>query len=158
MTRVAALGFPLDTPSPFLFAVFHTDAYPRGNATNMHAPRIGDGNDFSPSLPYRMYHGTTIPGFPSHPHRGFETLTVTLEGLVDHADSMGSSGRYGNGDCQWMSAGSGVVHQVRTTRRVRRQVRVSAVAHSAVHPAPRRSSSRSSTWTSQTPSASTSCG
>src|ERR1043165_5389225 len=47
---------------------------------------------------------------PFHPHRGFETVTVVRQGIVDHADSMGASGRYGNGDVQWMTAGKGVQH------------------------------------------------
>jgi redox-sensitive bicupin YhaK (pirin superfamily) len=106
-------GFPLRTLDPFLFCVFHHDHFPAGAAANMHAPIRGNGSDFelTKSKPFRMYHGETIPGFPQHPHRGFETITVTLQGLVDHADSMGASGRYGEGDQQWMCAGKGVQHQ-----------------------------------------------
>ncbi len=50
-------------------------------------------------------------GFPWHPHRGIETITYVLEGEVDHSDSMGNSGTIGPGDVQWMTAGSGIVHQ-----------------------------------------------
>jgi redox-sensitive bicupin YhaK (pirin superfamily) len=76
----------------------------------MEAPRRGNGQDFSPTAPYRMYHGTKIPGFPQHPHRGFETVTATIDGLIDHADSLGNCGRYGDGDLQWMTAGAGCAH------------------------------------------------
>eukprot|EP00697_Spironema_sp_BW2_P009491 gnl/Spiro4/2442_TR1172_c0_g1_i1.p1 gnl/Spiro4/2442_TR1172_c0_g1~~gnl/Spiro4/2442_TR1172_c0_g1_i1.p1 ORF type:complete len:371 (+),score=89.99 gnl/Spiro4/2442_TR1172_c0_g1_i1:68-1114(+) len=99
---------PMETVDPFLFLVFHRDDYPAGDA-NMHAPRVGDGSDFSKG-PYRMYHGKHIPGFPKHPHRGFETVTATLTGLIDHADSCGNGGRYGQGDLQWMTAGRGIQH------------------------------------------------
>jgi len=52
-----------------------------------------------------------LPGFPRHPHRGIETVTYLLEGSVRHADSTGSGGVIGPGDLQWMSAGSGIVHE-----------------------------------------------
>lgn len=106
---VNPLGFPFKCLDPFIFCVYHKDAYPAGNG-RMEAPRRGNGADFNPNAPYRMYHGDRIPGFPMHPHRGFETVTATMEGLIDHADSMGCGGRYGHGDLQWMTAGSGVVH------------------------------------------------
>jgi redox-sensitive bicupin YhaK (pirin superfamily) len=52
-----------------------------------------------------------MPGFPWHPHRGIETVTYMLEGVVEHGDSMGNSGVIGAGDMQWMTAGSGIIHQ-----------------------------------------------
>eukprot|EP00455_Lapot_gusevi_P037431 TRINITY_DN4186_c0_g2_i1.p1 TRINITY_DN4186_c0_g2~~TRINITY_DN4186_c0_g2_i1.p1 ORF type:complete len:395 (+),score=56.92 TRINITY_DN4186_c0_g2_i1:133-1185(+) len=107
--RTEALGFPFPTPDPFLFCVYHKDDYPAGDEY-MQAPRRGNGADFNSKAPYRMYHGDTVPGFPQHPHRGFETLTATMMGIVDHSDSTGACGRYGHGDLQWMTAGRGVVH------------------------------------------------
>ncbi len=106
---VQGLGFPFPTPDPFLFCVFHRDAYPAGDS-EMRAPKRGNGADFDPSAKYRMYHGERIPGFPQHPHRGFETLTATMKGFTDHTDSLGNAGRYGEGDLQWLTAGSGLVH------------------------------------------------
>eukprot|EP01130_Rhizamoeba_saxonica_P004979 TRINITY_DN2007_c3_g1_i1.p1 TRINITY_DN2007_c3_g1~~TRINITY_DN2007_c3_g1_i1.p1 ORF type:complete len:342 (+),score=85.82 TRINITY_DN2007_c3_g1_i1:30-1055(+) len=100
---------PMKVPSPFLFLVYHKDNYPAGNG-KMEAPRVGNGSDFNPSSDYRMYHGRRIPGFPQHPHRGFETITATITGLIDHCDSAGNGGRYGEGDLQWMTAGKGIVH------------------------------------------------
>ncbi len=52
-----------------------------------------------------------IKGFPWHPHRGIETITYFIEGKVEHGDSLGNKGIIGNGDCQWMTAGSGIIHQ-----------------------------------------------
>ena len=107
------MGFQWDTIDPFLFCVHHEDHFPKGNdqmgpAESLEGRSLGD--DFIIKNGYRMYHGKQVPGFPGHPHRGFETVTIVRKGLVDHADSMGAAGRYGNGDVQWMTAGSGVQH------------------------------------------------
>ncbi|MFW9975116.1 MAG: pirin family protein [Candidatus Thorarchaeota archaeon] len=52
-----------------------------------------------------------MKGFPWHPHRGIETITYMIDGQVKHEDSLGNSGTIGSGDVQWMSAGSGIIHQ-----------------------------------------------
>src|SRR5512137_3110950 len=52
-----------------------------------------------------------LAGFPWHPHRGIETITYVLEGDVEHGDSMGNKGVISSGDTQWMTAGSGIIHQ-----------------------------------------------
>lgn len=57
-----------------------------------------------------MYHGSSVPGFPAHPHRGFETVTIVRKGLIDHSDSLGATARFGQGDVQWLTAGRGIVH------------------------------------------------
>jgi len=103
---IVKLGFPFKTADPFLFCVYHKDFYP----SSSEKLRRGNGADFDFNAPYRMYHGDTLPGFPQHPHRGFETVTATIQGTIDHTDSLGSAGRYGDGDLQWMTAGAGVVH------------------------------------------------
>lgn len=108
------LGFQWETQDPFLFCVHHEDYFPVGNAAMGPAPENFNGrhmgDDFIIKDGFRMYHGKTVPGFPGHPHRGFETITVVRKGFVDHADSLGAAGRYGDGDVQWMTAGKGVQH------------------------------------------------
>jgi quercetin 2,3-dioxygenase len=111
--KIQALGFPWQTIDPFLFCVYHDDAYPRGNAgLGPDAPLNGRnlGQDFEGKDGWRMYHGLTVPGFPSHPHRGFETVTIVRKGLIDHSDSLGATARFGGGDVQWLTAGRGIVH------------------------------------------------
>ena len=112
---IRPLGFQWETKDPFLFCVHHEDNYPNGNikmepidSDSLKGRTIGQ--DFKLKDGWRMYHGSKIPGFPAHPHRGFETITYVRKGLVDHADSMGATGRFGNGDVQWMTAGKGVQH------------------------------------------------
>jgi redox-sensitive bicupin YhaK (pirin superfamily) len=111
---IKPLGFPWQTQDPFLFCVHHQDFYPKGNdVMGPAASLVGRsiGQDFSPNKDgWRMYHGEHVPGFPAHPHRGFETVTIVTKGLVDHSDSLGAAGRFGNGDVQWMTAGKGVQH------------------------------------------------
>lgn len=112
--QVFPLGFQWPTIDPFLFCVHHLDFYPKGTPDfavdkSLHTGRH-IGSDFEPRDGFRMYHGTSVPGFPVHPHRGFETITIVRRGFVDHADSLGAAGRYGEGDVQWMTAGSGVQH------------------------------------------------
>jgi redox-sensitive bicupin YhaK (pirin superfamily) len=68
------------------------------------------GMDFEGKDGWRMYHGDKVPGFPQHPHRGFETVTLARRGFIDHSDSLGAAARFGSGDVQWMTAGSGIVH------------------------------------------------
>jgi redox-sensitive bicupin YhaK (pirin superfamily) len=112
--KIKPLGFQWETADPFLFCVHHEDKFPAGNEVMGPSPSYFKGrhmgDDFIIKDGFRMYHGKTVPGFPGHPHRGFETITVVRQGIVDHADSMGASGRYGNGDVQWMTAGKGVQH------------------------------------------------
>ncbi len=111
--NVFPLGFPWQTQDPFLFCVYHLDHYPKGNEDMSPAASLEGrnlGNDFTIKDGWRMYHGQTIPGFPSHPHRGFETITIVNKGFCDHSDSLGAAGRFGEGDVQWMTAGRGVQH------------------------------------------------
>ena len=107
------LGFPWATQDPFLFCVHHRDQFPAGNAQlGPQASLAGRdlGQDFADRDGWNMYHGEVVPGFPAHPHRGFETVTVVRQGRLDHADSLGAAARYGDGDTQWLTTGAGIVH------------------------------------------------
>jgi redox-sensitive bicupin YhaK (pirin superfamily) len=111
--RTMPLGFPWVTEDPFLFCVHHVDHYPAANehmgpVASLEARDIG--MDFSGADGWSMYHGSTVPGFPQHPHRGFETVTFMRQGTIDHSDSLGATARFGRGDAQWLTAGRGIVH------------------------------------------------
>jgi redox-sensitive bicupin YhaK (pirin superfamily) len=113
IVQIKPLGFPWETMDPFLFCAYHDDAYPRANAQmGPDAPLAGRhiGQDFSRKDGWSMYHGEKVPGFPPHPHRGFETVTIVRKGLIDHSDSLGATARFGQGDVQWLTAGKGIVH------------------------------------------------
>lgn len=110
---VSPLGMRWQTLDPFLFCAYHKDAYPPGNGDLGPVASLAGrtiGQDFSGRDGWSMYHGERVPGFPQHPHRGFETVTVARQGFIDHSDSLGASARFGEGDLQWMTAGRGIVH------------------------------------------------
>lgn len=111
--EVVELGFPWQGVDPFIFTVHHVDHYPEGNdqlgpTESLMGRNLGA--DFSYRNGWSMYHGVAVPGFPQHPHRGFETVTVVRRGYVDHSDSLGATARYGEGDVQWLTTGSGIMH------------------------------------------------
>jgi redox-sensitive bicupin YhaK (pirin superfamily) len=113
--QTVPLGPRWPTIDPFLFCAHHDDAYPAGDdrlapvgAAALEGRELGQ--DFSGQDGWSMYHGLVVPGFPAHPHRGFETVTFVRRGLIDHADSLGAAARFGRGDVQWVTAGRGIVH------------------------------------------------
>ena len=112
--QAQALGPQWPTLDPFLFCAHHDDSYPAGDgrmgvqAVEFEGRQMG--SDFSRKDGWSMYHGDSVPGFPGHPHRGFETVTLVRKGLIDHSDSLGAAARFGRGDVQWLTAGRGVVH------------------------------------------------
>ncbi len=111
--NIKPLEFMWPVSNPFIFCVHHLDNYPAGNEEMGPAASLAGrylGQDFTLKDGWRMYHGERVPGFPAHPHRGFETVTIVLDGFVDHSDSHGAAGRYGHGDVQWMTAGAGLQH------------------------------------------------
>lgn len=110
---ILPIDFQWPVSNPFLFCAHHLDHYPPGKPDlSPNASLVGRniGSDFVIKDGWRMYHGDSVPGFPVHPHRGFETITIVQQGYVDHSDSHGQAGRYGEGDVQWMTAGSGLQH------------------------------------------------
>jgi redox-sensitive bicupin YhaK (pirin superfamily) len=76
---------------------------------------FGDTDEFDPFLLFDDFRSERpadyLAGFPWHPHRGIETITYVLTGTVEHGDSLGNRGTLGSGDVQWMTAGSGIMHQ-----------------------------------------------
>lgn len=111
--NIESLSSPWKTQDPFIFCAYHNDKYPGGNESfgpNVSLKGRNIGSDFSNKDGWSMYHGEKVPGFPVHPHSGFETVTIVNKGLADHSDSLGAFGRFGNGDVQWMTAGKGIQH------------------------------------------------
>jgi len=100
----------MPTQNPFVASMHHLDRFPRGNGNLGPSSMKKDNEGFDLGADWRMYYGKQVPGFPAHPHRGFETVTIVTQGFVDHTDGLGSRGRYGQGDVQWMTAGKGLQH------------------------------------------------
>ena len=91
---------------------------PTMEGAGVHLHRVFGFGDTTPFDPFLMMDDfrNDVPaqyenGFPWHPHRGIETITYVLKGSVDHGDSLGNQGRLSGGDVQWMTAGSGIIHQ-----------------------------------------------
>lgn len=95
-----------------------TEAQPAIEGAGVHLHRafgFGKTSEFDPFLLFDDFRNERpenyLAGFPWHPHRGIETITYVLAGTVNHGDSLGNSGTLGAGDVQWMTAGSGILHQ-----------------------------------------------
>lgn len=103
----------LKCQNPFVFTVYHNDLMPPSDGSQkpseLRLPDPKEG-DLDWDSPWRMYYGEEVPGFPAHPHRGLETVTVLRQGCIDHTDGLGGRGRYMDGDTQWMTAGKGLQH------------------------------------------------
>src|ERR1700704_3837042 len=96
--------------------IFHTKPHVEGAGVKLQrAFGIGDTSEFDPFLLLDDFRNENPDdyraGFPWHPHRGIETITYVLAGQVEHGDSLGNRGNLGAGDVQWMTAGSGILHQ-----------------------------------------------
>ena len=93
------------------------DAQPTVEGAGVKLRRVLGGAALSSLDPFLLldeFHSSRpedyMAGFPSHPHRGFETVTYVLDGAVDHRDSLGNHGHLGPGSAQWMTAGHGIIH------------------------------------------------
>ena len=93
-------------------------ATPTMEGAGVHLHRVFGFGETAPFDPFLMMddfrnddRAAYEKGFPWHPHRGIETITYVLRGSVEHADSLGNKGTLGDGDVQWMTAGSGIIHQ-----------------------------------------------
>ena len=86
-----------------------------GPACTCAGPSVRRTEEFDPFLLFDDFRNDRpddyLAGFPWHPHRGIETITYVLAGTVEHGDSLGNRGSLGSGDVQWMTAGSGIIHQ-----------------------------------------------
>jgi redox-sensitive bicupin YhaK (pirin superfamily) len=96
--------------------MFHTKPHVEGAGVKLQrAFGFGDTTEFDPFLLFDDFRNENPDdyraGFPWHPHRGIETITYVLAGQVEHGDSLGNRGNLGAGDVQWMTAGSGILHQ-----------------------------------------------
>ena len=96
--------------------IFHTKPHVEGAGVKLQrAFGFGDTTEFDPFLLFDDFRNENPDdyraGFPWHPHRGIETITYVLAGQVEHGDSLGNRGNLGAGDVQWMTAGSGILHQ-----------------------------------------------
>ena len=96
--------------------IFHTKPHVEGAGVKLQrAFGFGDTSEFDPFLLFDDFRNENPDdyraGFPWHPHRGIETITYVLAGQVEHGDSLGNRGNLGAGDVQWMTAGSGILHQ-----------------------------------------------
>ena len=96
--------------------IFHTKPHVEGAGVKLQrAFGFGDTTEFDPFLLFDDFRSENPDdyraGFPWHPHRGIETITYVLAGQVEHGDSLGTRGNLGAGDVQWMTAGSGILHQ-----------------------------------------------
>ncbi|PLY03200.1 MAG: hypothetical protein C0622_04730, partial [Desulfuromonas sp.] len=95
-----------------------TTSVPVIEGAGVHLHRAFSNNEahlFDPFLLLDDFRSATpehyLKGFPWHPHRGIETITYVLKGDVEHGDSLGNQGDISSGDVQWMTAGSGIIHQ-----------------------------------------------